>query len=160
GRVGLTFAAWSKIWVDGDHCPSARLRLRRRHMVVGVLEEPTEINATGVSWRRRVWRNTTSAGANHNCIQEAWRKEMDQIEAEDPAVQVALLGLTVILDRMEGVLAKIVYLSTLRDNKAGAYFHPSLSQVHGAERADRALAICHRDLFRWLVKAPVSHYVK
>jgi len=85
---------------------------------------------------------------------------MDQIEAEDPAVQVALLGLTVILDRMEGVLTKIVYLASLRDSKAGTYFHPSLSQIHGVERADRALAICHRDLFRWLVKAPVSQYVK
>ena len=85
---------------------------------------------------------------------------MDQIEAEDPAVQVALLGLTVILDPMDGVLTKIVYLSSLRDNKAGTYVHPSLSRVHGAERTDRALAICHRDLFRWLVKAHVSQYVK
>jgi len=85
---------------------------------------------------------------------------MDQIEAEDPAVQVALLGLTVILDRMDGILTKIVYLSTLRDNKAGTYIHPSLSRVHGAERTNRALAVCHRDLFRWLVRAPVSQYVK
>lgn len=85
---------------------------------------------------------------------------MNPIEAEDPAVQVAVLGFTVILERVEGALAKLVYLSTLRDRRAGSYFHPSLSQVHGVEHANRALAICHKDLFMWLVKAPVSQHVK
>ena len=80
---------------------------------------------------------------------------------EDSSLQPALdAAEQIILGSLEGDLTKIVYLSTLRDNNTGTYFHSSLSELYGVERADRALAICHRNIFMQLVKVPVSEYVE
>ncbi|HLJ90332.1 MAG TPA: hypothetical protein VKZ53_26215 [Candidatus Angelobacter sp.] len=72
----------------------------------------------------------------------------------------ALQGVQSVLDRIEGDLTRIVVLSTFRDNNTGSYYHPHLSPIHGFEPVDRAIAICHRDVFLRLVKAPVRQYVK
>ena len=80
---------------------------------------------------------------------------------QDPCLQTALVSIqTALLDQIQGDLSRIVYLSTLRDNNTGVYLHPTLSPVHGVDRADCALAICHRDLFMQLVPAPLTQYVE
>lgn len=80
---------------------------------------------------------------------------------EDPSLEPALSAIeNLILAHLLGDLTRIVYLSTLRDNNTGAYFHPQLSEMHGIERADRALAMYHKNLFMQLVKAPVRDYVE
>lgn len=78
----------------------------------------------------------------------------------DPQMGRAVAGIRKAIERLNGDLTRIVYLSTLRDNNTGTYFHPALSQAHGVEQASGAMAICHRDLFRELVRAPVRRYVE
>jgi len=82
------------------------------------------------------------------------------MSTEDSSLQPALASVEVALAHLQGELTRIVYLSTLRDNNTGAYFHPDLSKLHGIERADRALAMYHKNLFMELVKAPVREYVE
>jgi hypothetical protein len=82
------------------------------------------------------------------------------MSTEDSTLQPALASVELALAHLQGELTRIVYLSTLRDNNTGAYFHPDLSKLHGIERADRALAMYHKNLFMHLVKAPVREYVE
>ena len=82
------------------------------------------------------------------------------MSTEDLSLQPALASVELALAPLLGQLTRIVYLSTLRDYNTGAYFHPDLSEMHGIERADRALAMYHKNLFLHLVKAPVREYVE
>jgi len=82
------------------------------------------------------------------------------MSTEDSSLQPALASVELALAPLPGELTRIVYLSTLRDYNTGAYFHPDLSEMHGIERADRALAMYHKNLFLHLVKAPVREYVE
>jgi len=82
------------------------------------------------------------------------------MSTEDSSLQPALASVELALAPLLGQLTRIVYLSTLRDYNTGAYFHPDLSEMHGIERADRALAMYHKNLFLHLVKAPVREYVE
>jgi hypothetical protein len=85
---------------------------------------------------------------------------MDRIDAAaDPQIEVAVAGIRGAIHHLNGDLTRIVYLSTLRDNNAGTYFHPVLSQAHGVERANYAFTICHRDLFGRFVRSPARRYV-
>jgi hypothetical protein len=75
-------------------------------------------------------------------------------------MEAAVAGIRRAIDRLNGDLTRIVYLSTLRDNNTGTYFHPVLSHTHGVERANYAMAVCHKHLFGRLVKAPTKRYVE
>jgi hypothetical protein len=78
----------------------------------------------------------------------------------DRHLEPAVAGIRRAIDRLNGDLTRIVYLSTLRDNNTGTYFHPILSQTHGVERASCAMAICHKNIFTQLVRAPIRRYVE
>ena len=55
------------------------------------------------------------------------------------------------LDRIPTVFGRLVYLAGLRDPVSGGYTHPSLSQAHGPEEADRTLRRAHYQMFsEWL----------
>ena len=82
------------------------------------------------------------------------------MSTEDSSLEPALASVERVLAHLQGELTRIVYLSTLRDYNTGAYYHPDLSEMHGIERADRALAMYHKNLFLRLVKAPVREYVE
>jgi hypothetical protein len=82
------------------------------------------------------------------------------MSTEDLSLQPVLSSIELALTQLQGELTRIVYLSTLRDYNTGAYFHPQLSEMYGIERADRALAMYHKNLFMQLLKAPVREYVE
>ena len=55
-------------------------------------------------------------------------------------------------------LTRMLYLASLRDCNSGRYLHPQLSQTLGVEEADRAISICHQQIFRNLLNTPASGY--
>src|SRR3984957_14265983 len=63
------------------------------------------------------------------------------------------------LDRLPNDLTRMLYLASLRDCNSGRYLHPELSPMIGVEEADHALTACHDQVFRRLLKTPISAYV-
>ena len=59
------------------------------------------------------------------------------------------------LNAIAGSLRKLEYLAQLRDSK-GRYSHWGLSRVHGEERANTALAECHRSELSKLLRTPIQ----
>lgn len=62
------------------------------------------------------------------------------------------------LDALPNDLTRMLYLASLRDCNSGHYLHPTLSPKIGVEEADRALSVCHQQIFRNLLKTPASGY--
>ena len=62
------------------------------------------------------------------------------------------------LDDLPNDLTRMLFLASLRDCNSGRYLHPQLSQRVGVADADRALSICHQQIFRRLLNAPASRY--
>lgn len=60
---------------------------------------------------------------------------------------------------VEGDLAKLVYLSSCRDCNSGRYRHDGLSSRFSEVDVDRALALCHRELFDEAVRKPLAAWV-
>lgn len=44
-------------------------------------------------------------------------------------------------------LSRMIYIATLRDNNSGDYYHPELARKLGAQVANRAMFICHKELY-------------
>ena len=59
------------------------------------------------------------------------------------------------LNAIAGSLRKLEYLAQLRDSQ-GQYSHWGLSRVHGEERANTALAECHRSELSKLLRTPIQ----
>ena len=64
-----------------------------------------------------------------------------------------LLGTT--LAGVAGIVGKIEYVASLRDQASGAYSHWGLSRAYGDAAAQQALAEAHRQLFLKLLRTPL-----
>jgi hypothetical protein len=53
-------------------------------------------------------------------------------------------------------LSSLIFLSTLRDNNSGHYFHPELSTRFSEKLADEALVACHRQMYERVVALPIE----
>src|SRR5579872_5370050 len=62
------------------------------------------------------------------------------------------------LNDLPNDLTRMLFLASLRDCNSGRYLHPQLSQRVGVEEADRALGVCHQQIFRNLLNTPASGY--
>jgi hypothetical protein len=60
------------------------------------------------------------------------------------------------LDPLSDIFERLVYLASLRQSSAGAYVHPRLAAVYGAERVDQVLAECHEEIFERLLESSLS----
>jgi len=45
----------------------------------------------------------------------------------------------------------MIYIATLRDNNTGGYFHPDLARRFTLWTADRAMLVCHQEIYERLV---------
>jgi hypothetical protein len=57
-------------------------------------------------------------------------------------------------------LAKVLYLSSLRDFSTGEYHHEGLSFSFSESVAREALSACHQEVFYSLVLSPLSSFVE
>ena len=53
-------------------------------------------------------------------------------------------------------LSRMICLATLRDNNTGGYYHPELARRFSIEAADRAMLLCHRELYERLVSVTLE----
>ncbi|HEX3740207.1 MAG TPA: hypothetical protein VHV29_10825 [Terriglobales bacterium] len=86
--------------------------------------------------------------------------ELSPIRRTDAAISAAfqMCNQELALDNFPNDLTRMLYLASLRDCNSGRYLHPELSPTIGMEEADYALSICHDQIFRRLLKAPVREY--
>jgi len=63
------------------------------------------------------------------------------------------------LEALPNDLARMLYLSSLRDCNSGRYLHPQLSASLGLDEAHRVLSACHDRIFLRLLTIPVAQYV-
>jgi hypothetical protein len=63
------------------------------------------------------------------------------------------------LAKIQGAFARLIYLASLRDYNTGEYHHEGLSQRHGRQFAQSAIALSHLDVFRHLVLCSVRELV-
>jgi len=63
------------------------------------------------------------------------------------------------LDGLPNDLTRMVYLASLRDCNSGKYLHPRLTPRFGTEVTDCALFAYHNQVFRHLLRTPISAYV-
>lgn len=64
-----------------------------------------------------------------------------------------------VLRTLPNDLTRMIYLASLRDCNSGLYLHPELSRQSGLRAADRALRICHEQVFRRLLTTRLQDYV-
>jgi hypothetical protein len=48
-------------------------------------------------------------------------------------------------------ISRLIYVATLRDNNTGGYFHPDLARRFTLADADRAMLVCHQEIYERLV---------
>src|SRR5437763_9272207 len=60
------------------------------------------------------------------------------------------------LSRIRGDFARLIYLASMRNYNTGEYHHEGLACMFTESIAGRAIASCHRDVFRRLVLCPRS----
>jgi hypothetical protein len=48
-------------------------------------------------------------------------------------------------------ISRLIYIATLRDNNTGGYFHPDLARRFKLTDADRAMLVCHQEIYERLV---------
>lgn len=65
-----------------------------------------------------------------------------------------------LLESLPNDLTRMIYLASLRDCNSGMYLHPELSQQRGVHAADRALRVCHEQVFRRLLTTRLPEYVR
>ncbi len=65
-----------------------------------------------------------------------------------------------ILQSLPNDLTRMIYLASLRDCNSGLYLHPEFSQQEGLHGADRALRVCHEQVFRRLLTTRLPEYVR
>ena len=86
--------------------------------------------------------------------------QLSPIRRTDAAVSAAIqmCNQELALENFPNDLTRMLYLASLRDCNSGRYLHPELSPSIGIEEADHALSVCHDQIFRRLLKAPIREY--
>jgi hypothetical protein len=79
-------------------------------------------------------------------------KRIDVQQAADDLHRHTLAGMGRPLDRL-------IYLASTRDYNNGLYYHDGLASLYGQEAACQALADCHHDAFRQLVRCSLRDLV-
>ena len=64
------------------------------------------------------------------------------------------------LSKIRGDFARLVYLASMRNYNTGEYHHDGLACVFSEGVAERAIAICHSEIFRRLVLCPLKELVE
>jgi|SRR5919108_47080 hypothetical protein len=64
------------------------------------------------------------------------------------------------LSKMRGDFARLVYLASMRNYNTGEYHHDGLACVFSESVAERAIAVCHRDVFRKVVLCSLRELVE
>ena len=64
------------------------------------------------------------------------------------------------LASLHGDIARLVWVAGTRDYNTGHYYHDGLAACFTQEIASRALAQCHEECFRRVVKVPIEGLVK
>ncbi len=64
------------------------------------------------------------------------------------------------LAAVSGLLAKLVYLGSLRRREDGGYMHWGMSLVHGEESSDRALKAAHTEVLSAVLRTPIPDLVQ
>jgi len=64
------------------------------------------------------------------------------------------------LGKIRGDLGRLVYLASMRDYNTGEYHHEGLAYMFTESVAGKAIASCHREVFRRLVLCSVKELVE
>jgi hypothetical protein len=48
-------------------------------------------------------------------------------------------------------ISRLIFLSTLRDNNSGHYYHPEVARRFSPDVADWAMLVCHRQIYQQVV---------
>ena len=81
-------------------------------------------------------------------------------ELKHESVEAARVNLeTRTLAKIEGEVARLIYLSSMRDYNTGEYHHEGLASQFTESVAQRAMASCHREAFKRLVLCSVEELV-
>lgn len=64
------------------------------------------------------------------------------------------------LSRIDSDLARVIYLSSLRDFNTGEYHHQGLAHTFSESIASAAMAECHHELFKSLVLSSLRTFVE
>src|SRR5260370_23951465 len=64
------------------------------------------------------------------------------------------------LAKIHGDLARLIYLASMRDYNTGEYHHEGLAYMFSQSVAGKAIASCHRDVFKRLVLRSVKELVE
>lgn len=64
------------------------------------------------------------------------------------------------LSKIRGDFARLVYLASMRDYNTGEYHHEGLACMFTESVAGRAIASCHRDVFKRLVLCSLKELVE
>ncbi len=64
-----------------------------------------------------------------------------------------------VLETLPNDLTRMIYMASLRDCNSGLYLHPDLSHQRGLHAVDRALQLCHEQVFGRLLSTPLPAYV-
>lgn len=78
---------------------------------------------------------------------------MDVLQAADDLRRRSLASYPRPLDRL-------IYLASMRDYNTGLYYHDGLASRYSAEVACEAMADCHREAFRQLVRNSLEELVQ
>jgi hypothetical protein len=83
----------------------------------------------------------------------SWRTKREKVElaAEDLRRRT--------LAEIPRALDRLIYLASMRDYNTGLYYHDGLAERFGQEAACEALADCHREAFRELLRTPLRDLV-
>jgi hypothetical protein len=65
-----------------------------------------------------------------------------------------------LLQSLPNDLTRMIYLASLRDCNSGLYLQPDLSPQEGIHATDRALRLCHEEVFRRLLTTRLPEYVR
>lgn len=60
------------------------------------------------------------------------------------------------LAEIPGLMARLVYIASLRDLSSGRYEHAGLSALYPEEAVQQALQLCHEQIFERILETPLS----